>query len=208
MTRVAQIIDTGVANVASLLAGLRRLGVAGELTTSAHVVAHAPLVVLPGVGAFRSGMTMLRRHGLEDALRARCEADLPLLAVCLGMQMLCAASEESPGVPGLGVIDAVVTRFPREASTPQLGWNCVNPESGMPFAPGDAYFANSYCVRDCPAGWSAATSTHVVPFVSALHRGRTLACQFHPELSGRWGASVLAAWITLATGANREEASC
>ncbi|HCT46863.1 MAG: imidazole glycerol phosphate synthase subunit HisH [Phycisphaerae bacterium] len=184
---IITIIDTGVANTASVSAAFERLGCGVTLTHEPSRVAEAPLVVLPGVGSFGAGMRALRMHGLDQVIVDRVSADRPLLGICLGLQLLCNASEESPGVEGLGVINAMVTRFPDTVRTPQHGWNRVGD--------GYAYYSNTYRIESIPDGWDGQTSTHGSPFVAYLQRGTTLACQFHPELSGAWGANLLRAWV-------------
>ncbi len=187
------IIETGVANTASVSAAARRIGLEPVLTIDADRVAGAGLVMLPGVGSFGAGMARLRETGLDTVLLERLSADRPLVAVCLGMQLLSVASEESAGVAGLGVVDVPVTAFGMGVRTPQFGWNLVQGKSGL-VEPGHAYFANSFRYAACPEGWSAAWAEHGGPFVAAMQRGRTLACQFHPELSGAWGVSLLRRW--------------
>ncbi len=195
------ILSTGVANTASIAAALRRCGAEPEITNDPARVEQAPRVVLPGVGSFGAGMAVLRQRGLAAVLRARIENDRPTLAVCLGLQLLCAASEESPGVPGLGVIDAQIERFPDGVRTPHFGWNLVTPaDRGVAVDAGFAYYANSYRLATPPEGWAHAATTHGGPFVAALRRGTILACQFHPELSGVWGAALLSRWVDATRG--------
>lgn len=191
------VVSTGVANTASMAAAFRRCGASVDITDDPARIADAAFVVLPGVGSFAAGMERLRARGLGDAIVERVRAERPLLAVCLGLQLLCVSSEESPGVEGLGVIDARVTRFPAPARTPQFGWNRVDAGAGCRLITiGHAYFANSYRVERQPEGWSSATSVHGGSFVAALERGSVLACQFHPELSGAWGAGLLRRWLS------------
>jgi imidazole glycerol phosphate synthase glutamine amidotransferase subunit len=208
------VVRTGTANLASVLAALHRAGVQPEVTTDPARVAGARQVVLPGVGAFGACMARLGEAGLIGPLRERVQAGRPLLAVCLGLQVLARASEESPGVEGLGVVPMTVRRFrPAEGSglrVPQLGWNAVTPAAGARLLqPGYAYYANSYRLEAIPDGWTGALSDHGGPFVAALERGPLLACQFHPELSGGWGQALLERWLS-ATGAASasEEAAC
>ena len=190
------IIETGVANIASMIVAFERLGAQPRLTDDAAHVADGDFVVLPGVGAFGAGIERLEQLGMRDVLVERVEAGKPLLAVCLGLQLLCQTSEESPGVSGPGIIPAQVTRFAEDVRTPQFGWNEVAAQPGCRYLrSGYAYFANSYRLEDIPDGWHGATSDHGGPFVAAVERGRTLACQFHPELSGSWGAELLARWL-------------
>ncbi|MBI4568950.1 MAG: imidazole glycerol phosphate synthase subunit HisH [Planctomycetes bacterium] len=194
------VVRTGVANLASVLAGLSRAGarphVADGGEGAVEVVRRAPALVLPGVGAFAAGMEGLRAGGLLEPLRERIAAGRPTLCVCLGMQLLFDASDESPGVAGLSVAPGRVTRFPTSVRVPQLGWNRVSPDPGCALVePGFAYFANSYRALNAPPGWRAAWADHGGPFVAAMQRGAVLACQFHPELSGAWGTALIRRWL-------------
>ena len=195
------VVETGVANVASIVNAFERLGVRVTLTRDPKVVRSAARVVLPGVGAFGTAASELRARGLDDVLRKRVAEGAPLLAVCLGMQLLCEGSEEAPGVAGLRVVPGICRRLPDHVRVPHLGWNRVVADPGARFVEtADAAFANSYALCEAPAGWTAAWSTHGIPFVAALERGEILACQFHPELSGAYGQAVLSRWLGLAGG--------
>jgi len=220
--REVVIVKTGVANLASVIAAFERLGAATVVTTDPDLVREARAVMLPGVGAFGAGMAALRAGdgALAEALRGRFAADRPTMAICLGLQLLCHSSEETPGVEGLGLLAGHVTRFADAASlkVPQLGWNRVEIESDSHIAtsesnshiatnesdshlflePGFAYFANSYKLDVAPPGWRAARANHGGPFIAALERGHLLACQFHPELSGPWGMALMGRWLDAA----------
>ena len=186
------ILSTGLANLASVEAALRRVGAEPVRTEDPRVVRDATHVVLPGVGAFGPGMRGLRARALDEALRERIARDRPLLGICLGMQMLCRSSEEAPGVAGLGTIPIGVRRHSAAQRLPHLSWARV----GASWLPGGwAYFAHSYAVQEAPEGWEPAFATYGSPFVAALRRGAVLACQFHPELSGAWGLSLLSRWV-------------
>ena len=191
------VVRTGTANLASVFAALRRIGAEPELTEDAHAVAGGAHVVLPGVGALGAAMDALEPTLIDDALRARIHEGLPTLAICLGMQLLLAGSEESPGIPALGCVPGTAKRFIAEGiRVPHLGWNTVSPEAGSRFLePGYAYFAHSFHVPHKPVGWKAAWTTHGGPFVSAFEREDVLACQFHPELSGAWGLALMKRWL-------------
>ncbi|MCP4589916.1 MAG: imidazole glycerol phosphate synthase subunit HisH, partial [bacterium] len=115
------VVQTGAANVASVCAALRRIGVQPRLTSSAAELRTPTPVILPGVGAFGPAMRRLADHGLDEVLRERVRAGYSTCAICLGMQLLCEASEESPEVSGLGVIAGRVERFPDSVRVPQLG---------------------------------------------------------------------------------------
>lgn len=194
------IIGTGTANTASVSAWLARRGLRASVTTAIRDVERAPALVLPGVGSFGAAVSHLRTAGVFDALRERLAARRPTLCICLGMQLLFDASDESPGIAGLGIAPGVVRRLPPTVRVPHMGWNRVTPDAAIagdtPLRPGTAYFANSYCVAERPAGWASATTTHGVEFVSAIADAGVLACQFHPELSGTFGVQLLDAWLT------------
>ncbi|MFH1763030.1 MAG: imidazole glycerol phosphate synthase subunit HisH, partial [Gemmatimonadota bacterium] len=207
MSRVV-IIDSGVANLASVQSAFTALGVESLVTRDPVVVRDADRVVLPGVGRFQSGMERLRESGLDQAVLETHRTGKPLLAICLGMQMLGEGSEESPGIPGLGLFTGRFIRLPSSVRVPHLGWNGVAPDGPSALPEGTAAFANSYVLPKGPEGWSAAWTTHGTRFVSALARGRTLACQFHPELSGDFGIGLLRSWLAgadLSPGASGEQ---
>jgi imidazole glycerol phosphate synthase glutamine amidotransferase subunit len=191
------VAPTGTANTSSVLAAFRRLGVEPTIAARVDHVRAADRVVLPGVGSFGSAMAELERRGLAETLSERVRANRPTLAICVGMQLLASASEESVDVRGLSVIDQEVSRFPDVVLVPQLGWNRVAvPGTGSRFlTDGWAYFDNSFRMVDVPDGWSAAMADHGGSFVAAIERGDVLACQFHPELSGPWGSGVLSRWL-------------
>lgn len=192
----ALIVETGTANLASVVAGLRRAGASPELCSDPARVRTAPRVVLPGVGALGAAMERLGASGLAEALAERIRAGRPTLAVCLGLQLLCQGSEESPGVPGLGVLPGQARRFPGTVVAPQMGWNRIAPDPGCALLEaGHAYFANSFRLTEAPPGWGVAWAEHGGPFVAACERGPLLACQFHPELSGAFGLCLLARWL-------------
>ena len=196
------IVNSGVANLASITSAFRRLGTSVVVTDDVGVVAAARRVVLPGVGAFGAGLAALRARRLDSAITDAVARGTPLLGVCLGMQMLCEGSEESPRISGLGVIAGVCRRLPDHVRVPHLGWNAVTAVSQVALLDsGVAAFANSYALLEAPPGWTPAWTTHGVRFVAALEQGRILACQFHPELSGAYGAALLERWLSGAEAA-------
>ncbi|MBL8760307.1 MAG: imidazole glycerol phosphate synthase subunit HisF [Phycisphaerae bacterium] len=202
------VINTGVANTASMLAALRRLGASPTLSNDPRDIDAAPHVVLPGVGSFGAGMAALHQHALVEPLLARVRAGRPTLCVCLGLQLLAEASDESPGVRGLGFIPGVVTRFSSPAAVrplrvPQMGWNFVGPWQGR--AGFWAYFANSYRLCDLPPGAPVATADYAGPFVACFRDRGILACQFHPELSGSAGLELMRDWLAGSGGATPAE---
>lgn len=169
------VIATGTANVASVRAAFERAGLAVRVSSSPDRIRRAPRVVLPGVGAFGAAMQTLQATGIDEVLRERVAADQPLLGICLGFQLLTQASEESPSVRGLGIVQGTVRRFARrpDLRVPQFGWNRVAAASGARVLDeaGDAYFANSYRLGEAPPDCQAAWAEHGGPFVAAIERG-------------------------------------
>src|SRR5438132_1077044 len=155
------IVNSGVANLASICSAFRRLGTSVVVTDDPSVVAAARRVVLPGVGAFGAGLAALRAGGggggggLDRAIAETVARGTPLLGVCLGMQMLCEGSEETSAVPGLGLIAGACRRLPDHVRVPHLGWNAVTAVSRVGLVDsGVAAFANSYALREAPPGWT------------------------------------------------------
>lgn len=200
------IAATGAANLASVAAMCERAGIEAVVTGDPEALYRAERALLPGVGAFGAAMSTLRATGLDKALAARFAERLPTMGICLGMQMLCLSSEETPGVKGIGAVSCVVEKFKNGLPLPQLGWNRIVPAPGDLFMkPGWAYFANSYRISKPPAGYLAATTTYGETFAATLESDidettqvpRILLCQFHPELSGPWGLDLFSRWMGL-----------
>jgi imidazole glycerol-phosphate synthase subunit HisH len=190
-------VPTGTANLASVAAAFERLEVQPRLCSDPKQLAQAERVVLPGVGTFAAAARRIDELGLREVLRERIQAGRATLGICLGMQLLCADSEESPGAAGLAVVPQSVTAFAGDLRVPQVGWNRVTPvgsdlqQGSELLEPGYAYFVNSYRLTEMPVGWAGATTDYGGTFVCALQRGAVLACQFHPEISGSYGAALL-----------------
>lgn len=201
--RQVLIVDTGVANIRSMMVALERLNCQCQLTQSAEDIRTAPYLVLPGVGTFAAAMQQLNQLQLVAPLQDRLRSSQSTLCVCLGWQLLGLGSEESPGVTGLGILPVMAQRFPNELPVPQLGWNAVVPQPGCDLPGGMAYFANSFRISDPPPqGWQYSVTNYGGPFISCAQRDQLLACQFHPELSGDYGMHLLASWLAQKTVVN------
>ena len=201
------VVRTGTANLASVLAGLRRVGAKPRVAEGPKDVEVSERLVMPGVGTLAAAMERLNKERLVEPLRERIASGRPTLAICLGLQMLCEESEENPGLEALGAAPAKITRFPENQRVPQLGWNLIEPDADCALLErGYAYFANSYRLERCPSGWAAAMSDYGGPFVAAMERGPVLACQFHPELSGELGTRLIRRWIEI--GEKEGEGKC
>lgn len=198
------VVRTGLANLASVLAGFERIGAHPHITENPADVRNATHVVLPGVGTFGYAMKHLRECGLVEPLRERIRGGRPTVCICVGHQILCRESDESPGMEGLSIVDAVVRRFPAGVMVPQFGWNRLAPRGEHAFVDeGYGYFANSYALQESPGdGWQLAYAFHGVQFVAAMEKGALLSCQFHPELSGKYGLALLKRWLERAEKGN------
>ncbi len=201
------VLDYGIGNLRSAEKALQHVGADARLVSDPSAAAGADGVVLPGVGNFGRCMSALRDSGLDRAALDAIASGTPFLGICVGMQMLYEGSEESPGVPGLGVLEGAVGRLSGGVKHPQMQWNTLHllnarhplvaglgPEPWM-------YFVHSYAPRwepglDGPgrggAGLVVATCDYGAPVIAAVARGPVWATQFHPEKSGASGLRMLA----------------
>ncbi|WP_369930406.1 imidazole glycerol phosphate synthase subunit HisH [Xanthomonas sp. NCPPB 2632] len=192
------LVDAGGTNIGSVRYALQRLGTDATLTSDADRIRAATHVILPGVGAAAPGMRMLREAGLVEVMRGLTQ---PVLGVCLGMQLLCARSEEGD-TECLGVIPATVRRFDEQPGlrVPHMGWNTLRATGDHQLTDGlregdSAYFVHSYAV---PTGdYTLASSEHGMPFSAVVASGNFMGMQFHPERSAGVGAQLLRNFLSL-----------
>lgn len=195
------IVDTQVGNIASVCSALKSLELEYQLITEPAGLKNANQILIPGVGSFGTGMKNLNAAGFADILREKIQAGTPTLAICLGMQLLCDGSEEAPGVKGLGIIPGVCTALPDTVRVPQLGWNQVTDGICDELSgPCHVAYANSFALPDIERAWMPSFTTYGDRFVAAVYRNGLLACQFHPELSGSYGLSLISEWMDLCGG--------
>ncbi|MGV8922356.1 MAG: imidazole glycerol phosphate synthase subunit HisH [Thermomonas sp.] len=190
------LIDAGGANLGSVRYALERLGVDARIVRDADGLHDPQRVILPGVGAAKPAMDLLRERGLDVALGA---LDAPLLGICLGMQLLFDASEEGD-VACLGLLRGTVRRMQGSAGlrVPHMGWNTLETIRGSALldgiaTPAHAYFVHGYAAPvtdDC-----IASCTHGEPFATCVERGRIAGMQFHPERSADLGSRLLANFL-------------
>jgi len=192
------IIDSGGANISSVVHALRRLGSEPVFTADAGTIRSAERVILPGVGAAGAAMARLRELDLVECIR---ELKQPVLGICLGMQLLFDKSNED-GVECLGIIPGNLEKLePSEGvRIPHMGWNTTTTVREHPLLSGLSelpwfYFVHSY---RAPIGDSTlATCTHGESFAAIVQQDNFLGTQFHPERSARHGAKLLANFLEL-----------
>ncbi|MBC7326069.1 MAG: imidazole glycerol phosphate synthase subunit HisH [Moorella sp. (in: Bacteria)] len=190
------IIDYGMGNLLSVQKALARLGYPAEITADPAVVAAAPGVILPGVGAFGDAMASLQQRGLVAAIRDVVGRGVPFLGICLGLQLLFSISEEGGAVAGLDLLAGEVRRLPAGLKVPHMGWNQV-----QLLQPGDLfrgipqgtnfYFVHSYYVEPTDRSVVTGTTEYGLSFAASVQQGNLFGVQFHPEKSSRWGLEVL-----------------
>ncbi len=184
--------DYGAGNLRSVCSALARAGAEARVTRDPREALAAGLAVVAGVGHVRSAARSLEESGLAEALRERAARSLPLLGICVGMQLLFEESEE--GGRGLGILHGPVRRV-RAPRVPHMGWNALSLAGPSELLRGldgaDVYFAHSYACEPAEPVTVAETD-HDGPICAAVERGALAGVQFHPERSGRAGARVLA----------------
>ena len=190
------IVDYGIGNLASVRKAFAKVGAEAKVTSSPDEIAGAEKVVLPGVGAFGKAAEHLAVHGLVEPLRQAISDGKPFLGICLGMQLLFEASEEAPGVKGLGLFKGNVKRFEGVPKVPQIGWNEVRQAKSSPlFAsiPESAffYFVHSYYVVPRDSATVLAFADYGGEYAAAVGKDNVCGVQFHPEKSQAWGLALL-----------------
>lgn len=199
------VVDYGTGNLASVRNMLRKAGHDAEVTSDRAAIEGAFRLVLPGVGAFDHGMRNLAERGLIDVLNEAVLArKVPILGICLGLQLMSRGSEEG-ALPGLGWLaaDTVRFRFPPDAGelrVPHMGWNTVAKATDTFFSrtlPVDArfYFVHSYHVRCDNPRDVALTAPYGVDVTAAAVKDNVAGTQFHPEKSHKFGLALMQAFI-------------
>lgn len=193
------IVDYGMGNLGSLLNMFRRIGVEACVESSIPAIRNASKLLLPGVGAFDAAMRCIERNrGLREVLdRKALDEKVPVLGVCLGMQLLTSGSEEGQ-LPGLNWIPGRVRRFPKDPQLkiPHMGWNVAAPDRKSALTKDldnipRYYFVHSYYVEVADPCFSLMSTVYGISFSSAIARDNIFGVQFHPEKSHRFGMKVL-----------------
>lgn len=195
------VVDHGAGNLVSISQGLDAVGATVRIVESREDLRALDGIVLPGVGHTGAAMDGLRQAGLVEAMR---EPGVPLLGICVGLQLLFDASDEDGG-ECLGMIGGRVTRLEGAPTLPHMGWNPtdLDPDeplfdslgSGTPF-----YYVHSFAPAPADESVVVARATHGRPFVAAARLGDVVGTQFHPERSGRDGLRVLGNFLRVVTG--------
>lgn len=194
------IIDYNVGNLQSVTAAFQRAGVEPVISRDPVVIKEADALILPGVGAFPVAMQNLVRFKLVDLLRERVQAGIPILGICLGMQILFALGLEETETAGLNFLAGTVDPIKTTAKLPHMGWNQLQIQ--QPTHPlvkylqgGDEmYFVHSY-YANCPANEVVASVEYGgVTIPAVVGHGNIMGCQFHPEKSGQIGAQIIKAF--------------
>jgi glutamine amidotransferase len=192
---VIAIVDYGMGNRRSVEKALEHVGAQPRLTGDHDVIRSADGVIVPGVGAFPEAMRRLRAAGLDDVIVERAEAGVPVLGLCLGMQLLFESSEEHEGATGLGLLAGRVTTL-KAARVPHIGWNLVTfrRPSRLVDGLGEAaafYHVHSFVCEPEDESDVVGLGDYDAPFVSIVERGNVMGVQFHPEKSSRDGLQLL-----------------
>lgn len=198
------VIDYDAGNLKSVEKALTALGEKPAVSRDKDVILSADKVILPGVGSFGDAMEKLHQYGLVEVIRKVAASGTPFLGICLGLQLLFDSSEESSGVPGLGLLPGKIVKFPDRPGfkVPHMGWNSLSIRPGARLYQGlesgaYVYFVHSFYLEAEREADVAAFAEYGVPFHASVERGNLFGCQFHPEKSGDTGLAILKNFIEL-----------
>ena len=209
MNRLARIavINYGLGNLHSVCKAVERCGGKYRVAERAEDLKETDGIILPGVGAFDPAMDFMRRNGLDQTVLRLYEQGVPVLGICLGMQLLYQSSEEGK-LDGLGLLQGHVGMFPKSLriKIPQMGWNTIEWPADMRLFHGLRPGTCFYFVHSYRAAWQPAANTPSLkrakavygePFVAAIEHGHLWATQFHPEKSGADGLTIVRNFVKL-----------
>lgn len=186
------IIDYGAGNLHSVKMACESLAYSVRIGTTAADIDDAMILILPGVGAFKSGMAGLNDRGLVTPIYKYLQQHRPFLGICLGFQLLFEQSEEHGLTEGLGIFPGTITQFSPPARIPHMGWNLVNQQY--------YYFVHSYFAPILPTSPPHTVTTHgSQSFISSVTGPNFLGTQFHPEKSGAAGIELLVKFFNSVT---------
>ncbi|HCI74486.1 MAG TPA: imidazole glycerol phosphate synthase subunit HisH [Lachnospiraceae bacterium] len=197
------ICDYDAGNIMSVQKAVSYLGHACVLTRDRQQILQSDHVILPGVGSFGDAMNRLSEYGLDEVLKETVQRGIPLLGICLGLQLMFEDSEESPGYHGLGLFSGSIVKIPDHGGAlkiPHMGWNSLSfPSEGKLFRGipegTDVYFVHSYYLPVNPD--VKAVTEYGTMIGASVEKDHVFACQFHPEKSGKWGLKILENFLKL-----------
>ncbi len=211
-TNPVTVIDHGAGNIRSVVGAIESLGAEVRVTADHRIIQTSKILLLPGVGSFRSAMARIRGLEIDSAISKVLESGGSILGICLGMQLLCDWSDEDGGTEGLGLVSAPVTKFERNEMDeglriPHVGFNSATSNSSSVLfadisAHSDFYFVHSYRVPKLEedASTRTAKTSHGGDFISAFEiQNRIFGVQFHPELSQGNGVQLIKNYIQAAS---------
>ena len=200
------VIDYGAGNLRNVCGALGYLGAECIISGEPEDIRKADKVILPGVGSFGDAMETLERMNLVDAIREAAFSGKPFMGICLGMQLMFEASEEAPGVSGLGIFKGTFRKFKedraKDIKVPQIGWNSLDEAKGFfeEFKGKYVYFVHSYYLPKNEIEkeeYIGALTDYGERYVCAVAKDNIIACQFHPEKSGEDGLRMLKKFVDM-----------
>lgn len=196
------VIDYDAGNTANVLRALEKIGVRAELSADPEKILSATGLILPGVGAYPAAMAELEKRGLVSAIKEAVANGIPLLGICLGMQILTEKGLEHEETIGLGFIPGVCRAIPasKDRPVPHMGWNSLQLEQETALTAGlegqDVYFVHSY-FTDVPEEYIDVTADYGLQIPAMIHKDLVFGAQFHPEKSGDVGLDILEKFVAL-----------
>jgi imidazole glycerol-phosphate synthase subunit HisH len=197
------VVDSGVANLRSVSNALHHLGAEMKIAHTPDDLHGADKIILPGVGAFSAGMEQLHKRGFVQPLQALAHEGVPILGICLGMQLLFERSEEMGHTEGLGLLPGAIVRFPTDGpKVPHIGWNQLAHDGHSPLLKdvpvgGYAYFVHSFYAAIPTVDMVIATTDYGIDFPAVVGRGNVFGAQFHPEKSQHTGLKLLSNFMEM-----------
>ena len=196
------VIDYDAGNTANVLRALEKIGVRAELSADPEKILSATGLILPGVGAYPAAMAELEKRGLVIAIKEAVANGIPLLGICLGMQILTEKGLEHEETMGLGFIPGVCRAIPasKDRPVPHMGWNSLQLEQETALTAGlegqDVYFVHSY-FTNVPEEYIDVTADYGLQIPAMIHKDLVFGAQFHPEKSGDVGLGILEKFVAL-----------